>query len=117
MLRHLGAAVLGMAVALAAVDVHRIGPSGLPWGLVLAAAASAATAWWLRGSRAPRTAASYGAGWLVLFTVVVIGRPEGDYVLAADLRGYAMMVLALVVVVISVSSLTLRSPVSEPPRT
>ena len=117
MLRHLGAAVLGLAVALAAVDVHRIGPSGLPWGLVLAAAASAATAWWLRGSRAPRTAASYGAGWLVLFTVVVIGRPEGDYALAADLRGYAMMVLALVVVAISVSSLAARSPESGPPRT
>ena len=116
-LRHGGALLLGAAVALAAVADHRFATAGVPWGLALACVSSVLTCWWLRGSGHPRTATSYGAGWLVLFTVVVLARPEGDYALAADVPGYTMLALGLVVVAVSVSSLFARSPENEPPRT
>ena len=95
---HLATFVLGAAVALASLAVHRrtVGPGqAVPWGLLLAVATSWATAWWLRGTRSPRLATSYAAGWLVVFSLAVLGRPEGDYVVAADLRGYALMAAAL----------------------
>ncbi|MGZ4776852.1 MAG: DUF6113 family protein [Oryzihumus sp.] len=117
MLRHLGATLLGATVALASVADHRFAAGALPWGLLLAITASAGAAWRLRSSRYPRTATSYGAGWLVLFSLVVLGRPEGDYAIASDLAGYAMMALALVVVALAVSPLAARTPDSELPRT
>lgn len=110
-LRHLGLVVLGAAVALAGAVVHREAAAGLPWGLALVAAASVGTGVLLRVSARPRQAASYAVGWLVVFSVAALGRPEGDYVLVADLRGYAMMLLALVVVGVAVSGLA--SPSGE----
>ncbi len=71
--------LLGALVALAAVWVHR---SLFPLGLVLAVATTWAVPWRLLLSRWPRTAASYVAGWLALFGLVVAGRPECDYALA-----------------------------------
>jgi len=115
-LRHVGALLLGAAVALASVAEHRSATVGVPWGLVLACASSVLTAWWLRRSALPRTGASYGVGWLALFTVVVLARPEGDYALAADVDGYAMLGLGLVVVALSVSALFARSPEIGSPR-
>jgi hypothetical protein len=100
-LRHLGCLVLGAAVALAAVAVHRSGPLGL----LLALAASALTVGVLSSSGRPRLATSYAAGWLVVFGAVVAGRPEGDYAVASDVDGYALMVTSLVVVVGGVSGL------------
>ena len=115
MLRHLGALLLGAAVALASVAVHRDGSPGLPWGLLLALASSLGVAWWLRGSRWPRLAASYAAGWLVVFGLVVMARPEGDYALVSDLLGYAMMGASLFLIVIAVTSLAARPPGSGRP--
>jgi hypothetical protein len=67
--------------------------------------ASVLVPWLLRGSMRPRLAASYCLGWLVVFGVAVAGRPEGDYVLAGDLAGYAMMATAFALVVLGVSAL------------
>jgi hypothetical protein len=103
-LRHLAVLVAGAAVALAAVAVHRM---GVP-GLALAIAASVAVPWWLRGSGDPRLAASYGAGWLVVFALVLLGRPEGDYAIASDPAGYALIVTALVVVALALVGLSGR---------
>jgi hypothetical protein len=90
-------------VALAAVTVHR----GLfPFGLVLAVGTTYAVPWWLLRSRHPRTASSYVVGWLVMFGVVVTGRPEGDYALAQDLRGITLMVAGIGLVVVGVVGLT-----------
>jgi hypothetical protein len=97
--------VVGVLVALAAAVVHR----GLfPVGLLLAVAATYAVPWWLLRSRHPRTAASYVVGWLAMFAVVVTGRPEGDFVLAQDLRGIALMVAGIGLVVVGVVGLTGR---------
>ncbi len=94
-------ALLGAAVALASLATHRSGVLLL----LLAAVASLAAAWTLRGTTRPRLAASYAFGWLVVFGVAATGRREGDYVLAADVAGYTLMAAAFLLVVIGVTSL------------
>lgn len=88
MVRHLVCLMLGVVVGLAAVIAHRSAP---PWGLLLSAVASLAAAWWLLGSRHPRLAGTYAAGWVALLAYVVAARPEGDFAVAADLEGYALL--------------------------
>lgn len=102
LLRHLAAGLLGAAVCLGALVSHR---SLVPLGLVVALGSTYAAAWWLLGSAHPRTAASYVAGWLVVLAFVVPGRPEGDYLLAGDLPGYALLVSGPLLVVVGLVSL------------
>lgn len=106
---HVGAGLLGAVVSLCALAVHRSGPA---W-LVVAVVASLGAAWVLRGTGRPRLAASYSLCWLVVFGVAVAGRAEGDYVLATDLAGYTLSVVALALVVLTVSVL----PGTKPRRT
>jgi hypothetical protein len=103
LLRHGVALVVGMLVALAAIAVHR---SAFPLGLLLAVATTFAVPWWLLGSRHPRTATSYAAGWLAMLAVVVAGRPEGDYALGQDLPGYALVLAGVVLVVVGLVGFT-----------
>jgi TRAP-type C4-dicarboxylate transport system permease large subunit len=106
MLRHVAAVVLGLLVCFASVVVHRLLLAGFPAGLLLAVAATLATAWWLRTSSLPRSTVSYAAGWLLLFTLALQPRAEGDYALASDLEGYVLMGTALVVAVVALTALT-----------
>jgi hypothetical protein len=106
--RHGGVGLLGAAVALAAVAVHRTTVTGLPLGLLLAAAASLSAGWWLRGSRRPRLAVTYAVGWILVFALALQGRPEGDFVLAADPTGYALMAVSLGVLALGVWGLASR---------
>lgn len=87
----LGGMVLGGVVGLLAVLVHREG-SLLPWGLVLACAASAAGSVGLRalGAR-PSVLTGYAAGWCLLVLAVLAGRPEGDYLVGGDARGWGLL--------------------------
>ena len=101
LLGYLGALLLGALTALAAIAVHR---SGLPW-LTLAVVASIGAALVLRGTPWPRLASSYCLGWLVVFGIAIVGRPEGDYALASDLAGYTLTVVAFVLVLLGVASL------------
>jgi hypothetical protein len=107
LLRHAAALILGALVSLASVAVHR---SVFPLGLLLAVVTSYAVPWWLLRSSHPRTAASYVAGWLVLFGFVVKGRPEGDFAIAQDVRGLTLMLAGLGLVVVGLVSLTGRRP-------
>jgi len=107
-LRHAGVLVLGAVVALASVVVHRADALGLPVGLGLAVLASVSGAWWLRRSGVPRTAATYGLGWLAVLAGALVGRPEGDYVLAGDVSGYTLMGTGFVLVAVGVTSLAAR---------
>ncbi|MDX6302893.1 MAG: hypothetical protein QOF53_4107 [Nocardioidaceae bacterium] len=102
LLLHLGCLLLGAAVALAAVAVHR---SAFPAGLVLALVTTFAVSWWLLGSRRPRTAASYVLGWLAVLVLAALGRPEGDYALASDFEGYALLVAGLPLMLVGILSL------------
>jgi Family of unknown function (DUF6113) len=110
LLRHVGVLLLGAVVALAAVIVHRW---SFPLGLALAVTASVATPARLAASRHPRTSATYVGGWLLVLAVVIAGRPEGDYAIAADGEGYALMATGLVLVVVALVGLT-RSGDREP---
>ena len=104
---HAGWSLLGAAVALAGLAVHR---RAFPAGLLLAMLASYATSWWLFTSARRRTAATYAAGWLVVLAAAVVGRREGDFVLAGDLAGYAFIVVGLGHVVVAVVALAGSRP-------
>jgi hypothetical protein len=105
-----GAAILvGAAVAVAAVIVHRSVVLGLPLGLVIALVTSFVTVWAMRGMG---LATSYALGWLVAFGVAMFGRPEGDFVVATDLRGYTMIAAGFAMVAIGVISLSRRDSTS-----
>jgi hypothetical protein len=52
----------------------------------------------------------YVAGWLAVLAVALLGRPEGDYVIANDVRGWAMILGGLGLVVLGVVSLALQRP-------
>jgi hypothetical protein len=101
LLRHLGCLVLGAAVALGAVLVHRSAP---PLGLLLALASTFAVPWWLLRSVHPRQAATYVAGWLAVLATVAAGRPEGDYLIAGDAPGYLLLASGVVLVVLGLVS-------------
>jgi Family of unknown function (DUF6113) len=110
LLAHVVALLLGAAVGLASVAVHRRTLLGLPAGLALALATTFVVAWALRQSWRPRLTTSYGAGWLVVFGIAVVGRPEGDYALANDFDGYTLVGAGFVVLVVSLTSLAARPP-------
>jgi len=90
--------VVGAGSAVAAVAVH-----GHWWGLALTIAAVLATLVALGPGWATRLpfAAGFGLGVLRL----ALGRPEGDFLVAADAPGYLLLLLALVVVAAAVATL------------
>ena len=102
LLRYVAALLAGVLVAVAAVAVHR---SVFPLGLLLGVVTSYAVPWWMLRGAAPRTASAYALGWLAAFAVVVAGRPEGDFALARDLRGLALMVAGVGVVIVGLVGL------------
>jgi hypothetical protein len=106
------AALLGAAVSTLAMVAHRdavrLGDVLVPWGLVLAVLGSVLPSLALVTLGASRAAiGAYGAGWCLVMLVLVGGRSEGDYVVAADVRGWAFLVVAsLAVVAFTVRGLT-----------
>ena len=100
-LRGAACVLLGAAVALAALAVHRM---AVPLGLLFAIGTTFAVAWWLLRSSRPGSGAWYVAGWLAVFGVAVLGRPEGDYVIANDVRGWSMIATGLGLVVVGIVS-------------
>lgn len=93
-----GLLVAGAVVGLATVALHE-----LWWGLPLSVAALAPllvalpAGWW------SRLAFALGFGGLVGW--LMNPRPEGDYVIGSDVRGYLLLSLALVVFVVAVATL------------
>jgi hypothetical protein len=103
LLRHAAALLVGAVAGLSAVAVHR---TVFPAGLLLAVSATFAVAWWLLRSRRPRTATTYSVGWLAVLGVVIAGRPEGDYAISSDVRGYALMLAGLGLVAVGIVGVT-----------
>lgn len=93
----------GLAVGLATVALHTIW-----WGLLLGAAATAATlyalpgGWWLR--------APFGVGFVAAVGYLSVPRPEGDYVISADANGYLLLGIGVVVLVVSLATLPRPAP-------
>jgi hypothetical protein len=96
--RALALLLLGAVTAVAAVAVHATG-----WGLVLGVAAVAATVAALPPGWTTRLA--FGVGLVGGLGLLSVRRPEGDYVIAADLEGYLLLGLGLAVVVAGVATL------------
>ncbi len=90
--------VVGAATSLATVALH-----ARWWGLLLGAAATLVSVHAL--PRGWLTRLPFGLGFAALVAVVAPTRPEGDYVISADVPGYGLLGLALVVVVWSVATL------------
>ncbi len=95
----LGLAVAGAVTAVAVVAVH---PHW--WGLALGLGAGVAVVlalparWWCRPC--------YAGGWAAMVGYLSVPRPEGDYAVASDLPGYALLVGTFALVLLSL--LTLR---------
>jgi hypothetical protein len=85
--------LLGVAVGVAAVAVHRSG-SGAVIGMVTTLAVMWAMRSWL-----PPAVVTFAAGWLTTVLVAVSGRGEGDYVVSSDARGWWLIGFGLVVLV------------------
>ena len=113
LLLHAVAIVAGVAVSIAAVSTHRSVVLDLPLGLILGLAATFAAVWAMR-EVLRRLASSFALGWIVAFGFAIVGRPEGDFAVASDLRGYALMAAALGVVAIGVASFPPVHPSSPP---
>lgn len=85
------AAAAGAVAGALGSFVHPLHPLGLPMGLLLGGALSAAvyaTAGLLLG-RAGAVAAA--GGWVVVVLLLTVRRPEGDLVVANDPAGYAWL--------------------------
>lgn len=93
-----GLLVIGAATSVAAVAVHQRW-----WGLALAAAAVAATELALpRGwsSRLP-----YALGFVAVLGLAMSPRPEGDYLVPGNVRGYLLLAVGLVAFLVAVATL------------
>ena len=91
------AVLVGAVTALAAVALHE-----RAWALVLAVVATAAA---LAAAPPGWARSGYAAGWVLLVGYLTFPRPEGDYVLTQDLRGYAVLLTALVAFVVALATL------------
>lgn len=110
---HATSLVLGVAVCVASIGLHRDQAAGFPAGLVFVGIVSLYVAWVLRLFAAHgRFAASYCLGWVGVLGYVLLGRPEGDFVIASDVDGYGLIVVGLLMLVTLVSALAAREPAS-----
>ena len=91
------AVLVGAVTALATVALHE-----RAWGLPMAVVATAAA---LAAAPAGAPRFGYAVGWVLLVGYLTFPRPEGDYVLTQDLRGYAVLLTALVTFVVALATL------------
>mgnify|MGYP006189531841 CR=1 FL=1 len=98
--------VLGAVVSLCTVLLH-----GYWWGLVLGVATTAAVlvalpgGWW---SRLPAA-----LGWVGVLALAGTERPEGDLLVTADVRGYALLVVGGIVLVSGFVGLIRRASATD----
>ena len=105
----LGLLIAGVVVGGASVVVHDT------WvGFVLATSATASCSWALPGGWVARL--PFGVGWVAVLAYVLHPRPEGDYLVAADLRGYLLMGFGLALLLFSIVTVRpIRRPLDAPP--
>lgn len=80
--------MLGATMGLSALMVHNRW-WGLPFGLAVSALLCYALPprWWGR--------IAYAIGWAAVIAFFAVPRPEGDFVIANDVFGYAVLIFAL----------------------
>jgi len=84
LLRALALLASGVVVGAAAVLLH-----GLWWGFALALLSGVASVLALPPGLATRVA--FAGGWTLAVVVLMLPRPEGDYLVGGDLRGYGVL--------------------------
>lgn len=95
------AALLLIAGALTGVAAVALHP--LWWGLLLGSAAVLAASLGLPAGWTRRL--PFGAGFAVIVAFAAVGRPEGDFVVAGNSAGYALIGLTLIVALLSLATL------------
>jgi len=99
--------VLGAVVGVAAVAVH-----SWWWGLVLGATGTLIGAWALKPGWSTRL--PYAVGWLVPLGLAMVPRAEGDYLVSGDLRGYLLIAVGMVLIVLTTATLPLGRRITPP---
>lgn len=89
--------VVGLATGTATIAVSR-SAAGLALGVVATLAAMWALRLWLAFATS-----LFAAGWLVPLLVAMSGRGEGDYVVAGDLLGWALIISGIAVLVLGIA--------------
>jgi len=84
--------VVGLVVGVASAAVHATW-----WGLPLAIAATATTAYVAPAGWRARV--PFALGWAAVVGVLSVPTSEGDYLIAGDVSGYALLGLGVVLVV------------------
>ncbi|MGD9961034.1 hypothetical protein [Nocardioides sp.] len=82
------------------------------WGLPVAVAATVLAAFalpagWLRGG--------FTLGWVTVLGLALVGRPEGDWAIVSDWRGYTMLATGLFVLTYAVGTIPRRARKPENP--
>lgn len=101
-------AAIGLVVAGATTAVATVALHDWWWGLALATAATVAAlvalppGWWSR--------LAFVAGWDAMVGWLTFPRPEGDYAISQDVQGYAVLGLALVLLVAAIGTLPRPAP-------
>jgi hypothetical protein len=90
--------LLGLAAGIAAITVHR-SAAGLVLGVGTALVVIRVLRLWLPGA-----ATAFTGGWLVPLVFAVLGRPEGDVVVASDAYGWLLILSGLVILVTGIVS-------------
>ena len=93
-----GLLVVGLAVGLASVAVH-----SLWWGLPLALAATALTAYAAPSGWAGRL--PFVLAWALVVGVLAVPKGEGDFVIAGDVSGYVLVCFGVMIVVAGFATL------------
>ncbi len=101
--RVLAIGLVGAVLGIASVAVHDLTP-----GLLLGLAATAATAVALPGGWTRRL--PFAAGWSLVVVRAAIPRGSGSYLVAANPRGYALVLGAVALLVVAVLT-AVRRPV------
>lgn len=95
-------ALLGVAVGLTALAVHRdavwVGAWPLPWGAVLAVAAPTALGLVLR--RRPPVLLAFLLGWLATVLGALASGPGGDFLLMSDALGWSYLVGSVLLIAV-----------------
>jgi hypothetical protein len=105
-----GTFVLGLVVGLSSVALHHYW-----WGLLLAIAASATTAyalparWWAR--------LPFAIGWVAMPGYLALPRDGGGFAIAGEVQGYALLGFAVALLVAAMVTLPNRrgSPIPDEP--
>ncbi|MBB3041319.1 hypothetical protein KM427_07105 [Nocardioides sp. LMS-CY] len=98
LLAAVGLLFLGAGTGVATIAVH-----DLTWGLALAVAATAVTAyalpagWWSR--------LAFAVGWVAMVGWLAVPRPEGDYLISQDWQGYLVLGLGMLLLVVGLATL------------